>query len=71
MGIDTARINEILTLRLDVECECGFRFIITEREGGSICPGCDKDIDVGVLIKGRKWKMLTKCQFTIGDEVLK
>lgn len=70
MGIDTARIIEIKKLELELECECGQKFTANEKEGGTICPGCFKDIDVGIFIKGRYWNTLRKCQFTIGKDVI-
>lgn len=44
------KINNIMSMSLEITCSCGREYIVTEKEGGTRCPKCKKDVEIGVTI---------------------
>ena len=44
------KINNIISMNIDIVCSCGNQYIVTEKEGGTRCHNCKKDVDIGICI---------------------
>ncbi len=44
------KIKNIVSMQIDITCSCGQSYIVTEKEGGTRCPNCKKDVDIGIAV---------------------
>lgn len=44
------KINNIISMQICIVCSCGQEYIVTEKHGGTRCPNCGNDVEIGVSI---------------------